>query len=782
MKSEYFKISSGLKSLIGSELITDNFVAVFELVKNSFDAKASEVKIRFENIYAGETRIIIQDNGKGMDYDDLLNKWLFVAYSAKRDGTEDKIEEDYRNKLKPARYYAGAKGVGRFSCDRLGRYLNLITIKDALGAKIEKLVVDWKKFEEDQKKEFITIPVEHSVLEANSYRIKHGTILEISGINPGDWNRENLKKLKDKLSKLVRPDLNQSITEKKFKILLEVPEEQENDQKEIQKGHEKGVSEGYLYYNTVNGEIKNFIFDKLDIRTTKIISAVSRDGKLLKTKLVDRDLFIYEITEHNKYKLLKNVSVTLYFLNRGAKSVFSRRMGIQPVEYGSLFVYKNGFRIYPYGERGDDSLGIDNRAVQGYNRFIGLRNLIGQVDIQGENPDLREATSRDAGMVKTKAYYQLVDASPFTDSLLLTTLRRLEKYVVEVTQWGINDDNYEIKESNDAKENLVKLISNIFDDKTLVNVEYNKNIIDILDQKEDKSAKRLLANFKRLASETNDEDLLRDAKKLEKRISQQTEALESATKELREKEKQGQKLKQELEEQTSETLFARAVVTTENKELLSIQHHIYRHSAQHITSFLDNLVNAINSDASKDTLLDLVNKIAFENKKIITLSRFVTKANFDTTTNKINADLVRFVNEYVLNVYREYKHLAINNQNLNITCTSPKDLKFEISFKPIEIIIILDNLLNNSFKAKAKKVQMVWEKDTGNNPILRVIDDGIGIPDKNLSKIFDFRFTTTSGSGLGLYHTKDVVEKMGGSITVNNKLQKGVEFIIKFMR
>ena len=89
MSKEYFKISSGLKNLIGSELITDNFVAVFELVKNSFDAKASEVKIIFENIYSENAKIIIQDNGKGMDYDDLINKWLFVAYSAKRDGTEE---------------------------------------------------------------------------------------------------------------------------------------------------------------------------------------------------------------------------------------------------------------------------------------------------------------------------------------------------------------------------------------------------------------------------------------------------------------------------------------------------------------------------------------------------------------------------------------------------------------------------------------------------------------------------------------------------------------------
>ena len=61
---EHFKVSSGLKNLIGSELITDNYIAVFELVKNAFDARAKKVTVRFENIYAEGTKIIIIDDGK----------------------------------------------------------------------------------------------------------------------------------------------------------------------------------------------------------------------------------------------------------------------------------------------------------------------------------------------------------------------------------------------------------------------------------------------------------------------------------------------------------------------------------------------------------------------------------------------------------------------------------------------------------------------------------------------------------------------------------------------
>lgn len=765
MSKEYFKISSGLKNLIGSELITDNFVAVFELVKNSFDAKASEVKIIFENIYSDNAKIIIQDNGKGMDYDDLINKWLFVAYSAKRDGTEDSNKQ--------INYYAGAKGVGRFSCDRLGRYLNLVTIKDKPNAQIENLYVDWKKFEEDQKKEFIKIPVEHNVLSKAPYNLKKGTVLEISGINPEEWNRDNFIRLKDKLSKLVRPDLNKSKKQKPFKILLEVEAEKQNDLKEIEANREKG--EGFVYRNTVNGEIENFIFDELDIRTTKIISEVSSDGKFITTKLIDRENFIYEITENNRFSLLNDITIQLYFLNRSAKNIFTRKMGIHNVNYGNVYVYKNGFRILPFGEPRDDSFGIDARALQGFSRFIGTRNLIGQVEIFGDNTQLRETTSRDGGLVKTKAFGELIE-------YLFDALKRLEKYVVDVTDWGVNNDDENIDlNSKKAIEGLVKLVANISDENTIA-LNYNKDIINLLNLKEEKSASKLVKNFKRIAAESNNPTLLKDAKRLEKTLTSALEAKKSAEKELETTAKQKKVVEAELEQQISETLFAKADRVTEKDDLLSIQHHIYRHSAQHITKYIDDLVDAINKDKSKDDLLKLVSKISFENKKVITLSRFVTKAQFDTTVSKINADLISFVNEYVVNVYQEYRHLMMNNQTMTVKAEKPTGITFNTSFRPIEMIIILDNLLNNSLKAKAKNVSVNWKSINSSEIELHIKDDGIGIPDKNLDKVFDARFTTTNGSGLGLYHTKEVIEKLGGKITINNQLKQGVEFIIKFKK
>ena len=101
-----FRISTGLKDLIGQGLITNDYVAVFELVKNAFDAHAQSVQVVFL-----DDKIIIADDGKGMSRQDIIDKWLFVAYSAKNDGTEDL---NYRHNIGKRRQhaYAGAKGVG----------------------------------------------------------------------------------------------------------------------------------------------------------------------------------------------------------------------------------------------------------------------------------------------------------------------------------------------------------------------------------------------------------------------------------------------------------------------------------------------------------------------------------------------------------------------------------------------------------------------------------------------------------------------------------------------
>ena len=367
-----FRISTGLKNIIGRDLITDDFVAVFELVKNSYDAYATQVSIIFQ-----PNRIIIKDDGKGMDINDINNKWLFVAYSAKKEGVEDielseKEFDSYRDKIQAKKYYAGAKGIGRFSCDRLGGKLTLTTKKAVANSKYEQIEVDWSEFEQDSEQDFLEITVNHKTIQPTSKIFKdlvHGTVLEISALN-SSWDRDKKQKLRYSLEKLINPF--QNADKNKFKIFIEDPSEVAAD-KDEKNARDK-----------VHGEIKNFVIETLNLRTTQIVTEIDSKGEFITTSLTDRGTLVYKLKRpNNTSPSLAGIKFHLFFLNKTAKANFTKLMGIQPIYFGSIFLYKNGFRIAPYGDIGVDYFGIDSRHSQNIFRTLGLRDLIGRIEILG---------------------------------------------------------------------------------------------------------------------------------------------------------------------------------------------------------------------------------------------------------------------------------------------------------------------------------------------------------------------------------------------------------------
>lgn len=757
-----FKISSALKNLIGKELITNEYIAVFELVKNAFDAHAGKATIIFEGLYGESPKIIIKDDGKGMNYDDLIEKWLFVAYSAKKEGTEDDLPDeskDYRDKIYSHRVFAGAKGVGRFSCDRLGDHLNMITIKNEPNAKIENLETNWSDFEKDAKDEFMNIAVSHKTLKNNDYGMKHGTVLEISGLH-NNWDRSRIQKLKHSLEKLINP--NQQNDLDNFSIEIIAPDEIQNDKEEEKKR------------NKVNGLVNNFLFETLNLKTTQILSEISEDGEFITTTLKDRGKLIYKIKEKNRYRI-SNIKIHLFQLNRQAKFNFTSTMGIEPVKYGSVFLYKNGFRIFPFGEEGEDPLQIDKRKAQGYNRFLGSRDLIGRIEINGENKDFTETTSRDGGLIKNESYYKL------KEFFIEKALRRLEKYAIDTIKWG---DPYKIREGSDerlpalnpedVKKEVFGIISRLSKSKDIIDLEYDKNFLDIIKERQEESVPKLLKNFSVIAEKTHDPKLQKEVRKAEKQFKELLLVKDEI-------EKEADAYQEELKQEIGENLFLKSISTTDIKEVASLQHHIDR-VTDRIRRNLDNLTFAIKQHASQKELLDYVNKISFENSKISTVARFVTKANFNVMSTTISQDLVTFMNEYIENVYKEYKHLVVNKQHLKVEIDVPKGFKFHYKFRPLEIIIIIDNLLSNAFKAKAKKVKISFIPDGKKSLKLSFLDDGIGVSPNHIKKLFDFGFSTTDGSGIGLYHVKQVVKKMNGTVNINEDIKKGTELLIRFKK
>ena len=795
-----FKVSSELKNILGRDLITDSNIAILELVKNSYDAHATEVKISFI-----DDTLIISDNGKGMSEADILDKWLFVAYSAKSDGTEDK---DYRNTIK--RKYAGAKGIGRLSCDRLGRFLTLTT-KSNNDKNIIELNIDWNDFELNSKREFNQIPVKHSIISSSSHfpNGSTGTILKFGGLHD-KWDVSAILKLKKSLEKLINPFSGAD----EFKIFFNVPSEMEHDrQKREECVQLKAKWEELTPYkqretidierSIINGPLINSIAETLNLKTTRIDSTIK--GNRIFTRISDRGITIYEIEEYDKYPLLEDVSISLFYLNQQAKYNFSILMGTAPVNYGSVFLFRNGFRIMPYGEFRDDSWGLDQRVQQGYNRVLGTRQILGRVDVETEDKDaFKEVSSRDGGLINTPSFQQLLE-------YFNSVHRRLERYVVGVL-WGeafIRRDYFQKKEvaldlrnklqgaekdsdniehvltNIGSKVDFLQLVKSLANDESINLLTYNEDLANIVADMDSTEIiqDHLIDDFRKIANKTQDSKLLQNLSDFEKQIDElrrqkveaekkakeeRERAMDAARKAAEERKKRHEeeakrkKAENELKQKTKQNLFLQSVGSLDIDRILKFHHDIRIHSST-ISNTVSRILKLLHrGKLSLEDLEPRIERIGRANDKVMSIAQFATKANFSVLADTIEADLVEYISQYTTDVLPEFY------DDCKLSCHTNGCSK-TINFKPLEISLMVDNLLSNAIKAHASHFDLQFE-DSEDHICITVSDNGNGL-EKSISdpkSIFEKGFTTTDGSGLGLFNVCTFVrEQLGGYIELD---------------
>ena len=596
---------------------------------------------------------------------------------------------------------------------------------------------------------------------------------------------------------------------------------------------------------------------------------VSVQNTIIETKLIDRGTLIYHIKEKNKFNpYIDNLKINLYYLNRSAKFNFTNRMKIEPVNYGSIFLFKNGFRVQPYGNTGDDSWGLDFRAQQGRARFLGTRDLFGRVDIITDNTiQFKEVSSRDGGMVETAGYQQLMD-------IFTKEHRRLEKYVVGVL-WGeafirnkyFTSDNVALKfredllakdkDSDDisvAKSNIgskidfIRLIRSLSDEKDVEIIDFDRDLVNVINENLDEIQPKFIKDLEKIAEATGDSDLQKtvtitesafrklqqekdDAEKRvieeerkrkeaelrakqaeeekreaeqkakneeEKRIKAELEKekkekeraiaelnrikAEQRAREEEEKRKKAEedkkKVDKELEHEKKQGIFQRSIIGREKEQILGLQHQIY-HSSGRIRKNVTELLNHIDKSQIDDKMKKYISVISSESTKIESLSKFVTNANFDLTASEIKADVVQFICDYINEIY--LPNTPVINSSLKIAIEKSLDIKHIIEIRPLEITTIIDNFLQNSEKAMATEILFKFQKCMDDKLLISVCDNGKGIPDENLDKIFDLGFTTTNGSGIGLYNVKSTIQRMKGEIYVISSQDKGTTFNIELL-
>ena len=179
------------------------------------------------------------------------------------------------------------------------------------------------------------------------------------------------------------------------------------------------------------------------------------------------------------------------------------------------------------------------------------------------------------------------------------------------------------------------------------------------------------------------------------------------------------------------------------------------------------------ADKKNLKLIEKITNVINNNKRIYKLTDLSLNYNYGISVKKPK-DIVKFIKNYTCDFWDDKLNVNITSAQDTIVCN------FDIS----KISLIIDNLLSNSKKAKAKNIEISISR-VDESICLKFVDDGIGL-DKSISdinNIFERGYSTTFGFGLGLYHTKKVVDDMGGSIKAfETKENTGfiIEALIKY--
>jgi signal transduction histidine kinase len=393
---------------LGDELISSEMVAVIELVKNAYDADASRVLIRLrEPMEKDEGGIDVIDDGHGMTIDTVLGAYLEPATSYRRD--HDRRSEEL------GRAVTGEKGIGRFAVSRLANELELVSRRPGEPTEA-RVLFDWRRFD-DPEAYLDEVDLAWEVEEARDIapgglvealwsgdveppsiaRLERGTALQMRGLR-AHWGRPELEALRTGLARLVSPYLYAEQIDRadRFAILLEAPEAFPDL---------SGPVEPPESLQSPHYELKGRVAGDGSYDLTITLPGREPVRHRAKARFEDRD------PQSGPFE----VELRVWDRDASAMNQLGERVGrsVSDVRHdldraAGVSVYRDGFRVLPYGEPGNDWLKLDARRVQNPTLRLSNNQIVGYVlTSQAENPNLRDQTNRE-GLIHNQAYEDLI--------------------------------------------------------------------------------------------------------------------------------------------------------------------------------------------------------------------------------------------------------------------------------------------------------------------------------------------------------------------------------------
>jgi len=395
-----FTVSARTARLIGQENFANADGAVIELVKNGYDADAQNCIIIFDNSpdNTEEHSIYIIDNGSGMTDEIITKHWMMI-------GTDNK-EKSY--KTDHGRVKTGAKGIGRFALDRLGQRARITTISNQTK---EACIweVDWSDFQKpgialsdvkaslekvEQRVDFIPylkekFPELKSLAALlDNIELSHGTIIKISSLKDS-WDENDIGKLFNNLEVLIPPKEQPDFQIHLFSRIA--PRKYGQVDNAYYDNYDYKLSANYLDDENQTVEIKikrnELSIEKLETEYKEVfqlprmqkfpydIDTFKKQEFSYKTTLKELVTGFEYVDRQGLLKKIGKFSFTFYFIKNATsddkgdgkypyKSVNSAERIAWLKKFGGVKIFRDDFRVRPYGENGEDWLKLGERQAR----------------------------------------------------------------------------------------------------------------------------------------------------------------------------------------------------------------------------------------------------------------------------------------------------------------------------------------------------------------------------------------------------------------------------------
>lgn len=409
-----FRVQSHVLKLLGDELIGHDRLAVFELVKNAYDACATEVKVTLQ-LDEVPPKITVLDNGFGMSEETIENSWLEI-------GTDSKRKDRDVSRAKCGRLPLGEKGVGRLAIQKLGNHVRIFTKE--LNSNEYEFSIDWVKLINSGKYLEGGLVVDVDTNSPPKVFGSSGTLIEITELYRAEWSRREIRDLYRLVTSLNNPFDEVS----SFKVELKIPgrEHEIADLPTLQQMLDAAIWKFEFDLNEKDGLLAwKYSFNPPRFKNLKArVSSEEKVKEKLSLVETDEDDLEVENQSHlkkidqqkiflqpNDLKGIGSISGEIYAFHRrdeilnasGAPQQIKKWLDNQT----GVRVYRDKIRVFNYGEPNDDWLGLDARRINRPTGKLGTQSVIAQVSLSLESSYLlKEKTNRE-GFDENEAFLRL---------------------------------------------------------------------------------------------------------------------------------------------------------------------------------------------------------------------------------------------------------------------------------------------------------------------------------------------------------------------------------------